>query len=87
MSAPAKVGGLFDLHANADGFAEPSGGERWAVLLDLRQRDVLAIYGPALARRADAGLFAMALDPVRGLSCTAPVDAGKLVTVRETADS
>ena len=87
MNAPATIGDLFDLHTNADGFAEPPGGERWAVSLDLRQRDVLAIYGPALARRADAGPFTVALDPARGLPCTAPVDAGKLVTVRETADS
>ena len=87
MSAPATVGDLFDLHANADGFAEPPGGERWAVSLDLRRRNVLAIYGPAFVRRADAGPFTVALDPVCGLPCTAPVDAGKLVTVRETADS
>lgn len=85
MSAPSTVGDLFGLHANADGVAEPPGGERWAVWLDLRHRDVLAIYGPALARCA--GAFTVALDPARGLPCTVPVDAGKLVTVRETAHS
>lgn len=87
MSASSTVGNLFDLHVNAEGFAEPPSGEWWAVSLDLRQRDVLAIYGPALARRADAGPFTVALEPACGLPCTAPVDAGKLVTVRETVNS
>ena len=65
--------------------ALPPGGERWAVWLNLRHRDVLAIYGPALARCA--GAFTVALDPARGLPCAVPFDAGQLVTVRETADS
>lgn len=83
----ATVGGLFARHGNADGLAEPPAGERWAVWLDLHERDVLAIYGPALARRADAGPFAVALAPARGLPGCANAEAGKPVTVRPETDS